>query len=342
MVNLVATEAYGFDATMRFQIMKSLAAEGNITLQHARYKEFQQPVNGVPTSNPALVGNKIERQPSVLYNAGLYYDDGHLDASIFTNYSGADYTASNNLIKLKGFNVVNLDAGYKFGIAGHQVRLGINVFNLFNTDATTEGSPRQDNNQTTGGAVLRRPSGAAAADRGTADGQLLELFRGTRLADPSPLIAGTHDHEPTSTPPRALSSRITTAAATPSPTAGSIRSSGTGISAFVALGFDAFDRDRAWTEIETLFRAQWDDGFLPHIVFWKDDPGYFPGPRVWGDRQGAGDVRHHPAAGCRNIVRNLWDSAKAAGEEDRYRARLEALFPKLLAWHRWFDDLSRL
>ena len=38
-------------------------------------------------------------------------------------------------------------------------------------------------------------------------------------------------------------------------------------SAFVALGFDTFDRDRAWTEIETLFRAQWDDGFVPHIVF---------------------------------------------------------------------------
>jgi outer membrane receptor protein involved in Fe transport len=52
---------------------------------------------------------------------------------------------------LKGFHVVNLDAGYKFGIARHKVRLGINVFNLFNTDATTEGSPRQDNNQTTGG-----------------------------------------------------------------------------------------------------------------------------------------------------------------------------------------------
>ena len=57
-------------------------------------------------------------------------------------------------------------------------------------------------------------------------------------------------------------------------------------SAFVALGFDTFDRDRAWTEIETLFNAQWGDGFLPHIVFWKDDPGYFPGPAVWGtDKQ---------------------------------------------------------
>ena len=75
----------------------------------------------------------------------------HLDASLFTNYTGDVFTASNNAIVLKGFHVVNLDAGYKFGIASHKVRLGVNVFNLLNTDATTEGSPRQDNNQTTGG-----------------------------------------------------------------------------------------------------------------------------------------------------------------------------------------------
>jgi outer membrane receptor protein involved in Fe transport len=84
----------------------------------------------------------------------LYYDDGRFDASLFTNYTGSDFTASNNLIKLKGFNVVNLDAGVKFGLAGRKLRLGVNVFNLFNTDATTEGSPRQDNNQTVGGAFF--------------------------------------------------------------------------------------------------------------------------------------------------------------------------------------------
>ena len=150
-VNLVATEAYGGDVTARVQIIPDLAFEGNITLQHAKYSEFQQAVAGVPTSNPALIGNTIERQPDVLYNAGLYYDDDRFDASLFTNYTGDVFTASNNAIVLKGFHVVNLDAGYKFGIARHKVRLGINVFNLFNTDATTEGSPRQDNNQTTGG-----------------------------------------------------------------------------------------------------------------------------------------------------------------------------------------------
>jgi outer membrane receptor protein involved in Fe transport len=120
-------------------------------MQHAEYQEFQTAVNNVPTSSPAIIGNSLERQPDILYNAGLYYDDGNFDASLFTNYTGDVFVASNNAIVLKGFNVVNLDAGYKFGIAGRKVRLGINVFNLLDTDATTEGSPRQDNNQTAGG-----------------------------------------------------------------------------------------------------------------------------------------------------------------------------------------------
>ena len=150
-VNLVATQSYGGNATLRWQLLPNLAAEGNITMQHAEYKEFQTAVNNVPTSNPAIIGNSLERQPDILYNAGLYYDDGNFDGSLFTNYTGDVFVASNNAIVLKGFNVVNLDAGYKFGIAGRKVRLGINVFNLLNTDATTEGSPRQDNNQTAGG-----------------------------------------------------------------------------------------------------------------------------------------------------------------------------------------------
>jgi hypothetical protein len=109
-------------------------------------------------------------------------------------------------------------------------------------------------------------------------------------------------------------------------------------SAFVALGFDAFDRNRAWTEIETLFKAQWDDGFLPHIVFWEDDPGYFPGPAVWGTGKNpvTSGITQPPVAA--SVVRKLWESAKVAGQTEAYLHRLEALFPKLLAWHRWFHD----
>ena len=109
-------------------------------------------------------------------------------------------------------------------------------------------------------------------------------------------------------------------------------------SAFVALGFDTFDRNRAWTEIETLFRAQWDDGFLPHIVFWKDDPGYFPGPSVWntGKDPVTSGITQPPVAAT--VVRKLWESASATENANDYRQRLKALFPKLLTWHRWFHE----
>ncbi len=107
-------------------------------------------------------------------------------------------------------------------------------------------------------------------------------------------------------------------------------------SAFVALGFDTFDRDRAWKELETLFAAQWEDGFVPHIVFWKDDPGYFPGPSVWatGRTPPTSGITQPPVAGT--VLRSLWASAGAAGEAADYRARLEKLFDQVLEWHRWF------
>lgn len=109
-------------------------------------------------------------------------------------------------------------------------------------------------------------------------------------------------------------------------------------SAFVAIGFDRFDRNRAWLEVETLFKAQWANGFLPHIVFWQDDEGYFPGPDVWasGREPRTSGITQPPVAA--SMVLRLWRSAVAAGESDSYRPRLIALFDRLLANHRWFRD----
>ena len=155
-VNLVATRSYGVEATLDLRIVDNLRFNGNLTLQNAKYTQFQSLVNNVPTPSAAVIGRDLERQPDLLYNAGLYYDDGALDASFFTNYTGDNFTASNNAIRLKGWNIVNLDAGYKFRPlgGGEAIRVSVNVFNLFETDATTEGSPRQDINQTVGGAYF--------------------------------------------------------------------------------------------------------------------------------------------------------------------------------------------
>ncbi|MDP1731285.1 MAG: hypothetical protein Q8L54_08950 [Devosia sp.] len=53
-------------------------------------------------------------------------------------------------------------------------------------------------------------------------------------------------------------------------------------SCFTALGQSHFDSDRAWTEIETLFAHQRQDGMVPHMVFHEAAPGYFPGPDIQG------------------------------------------------------------
>ncbi len=102
-------------------------------------------------------------------------------------------------------------------------------------------------------------------------------------------------------------------------------------SAFVALGWQEIDPQRAWRELQTLFRAQWEDGFLPHIVFWQQDPGYFPGPDVWRvDRTPATSGITQPPVAA-SVVRWMWERQGAAAD-----TVVADLYPRLLAWHRWF------
>src|SRR5918997_576348 len=104
-------------------------------------------------------------------------------------------------------------------------------------------------------------------------------------------------------------------------------------SGFVALGFSTFDEPRAWTEIEFLFKGQWEDGFLPHIVFHKVSPDYFPGPGVWGvDRQPQTSGITQPPV-VASVVKRLLDGAKNQRPAEE---KARALYPKLLAYHRWW------
>lgn len=102
-------------------------------------------------------------------------------------------------------------------------------------------------------------------------------------------------------------------------------------SAFAALGFAGFDMDRAWVEIETLMSGQWDSGMVPHILFHKQDDGYFPGPDVWG---GTGPI---PSSGvtqppiAMSAIRWIYEKDREAG-----RKRATDLFPSMVRWVNWF------
>jgi hypothetical protein len=102
-------------------------------------------------------------------------------------------------------------------------------------------------------------------------------------------------------------------------------------SAFAAWGFSTFDVPRAWIELETLLSGQWADGMVPHILFHKDDPGYFPGPEIWnsGTNPPSSGITQPPVAAT---MARLVLAADPEGGRDR----AATLWPRLLDWHRWF------
>jgi outer membrane receptor for ferrienterochelin and colicin len=145
-VNIVSTESYGLEATFNVEILDNLVFDGNVTYQEHEFTAFD--------TNPLLIGNELLRQPNVLYNAGFYYNDGRFDAALFNTYTGTTFTTESNAIQLDSYNIARLDAGYTFNWGDQSARVGFDIYNLFDSDGITEGSPRQDTAQTTGGAYF--------------------------------------------------------------------------------------------------------------------------------------------------------------------------------------------
>ena len=145
-VNIVSTESYGAEATFNIVIVGDLSFEGNVTWQEHEYTKFD--------TNPAFVGNELLRQPNFIYNAGLYYDNGRFDASLYTTHTGSTFTTEANTIQLDSYDVARVDFGYRFEWGDQSARVGFDVYNLFDDDGITEGSPRQDTSQTVGGAYF--------------------------------------------------------------------------------------------------------------------------------------------------------------------------------------------
>lgn len=110
-------------------------------------------------------------------------------------------------------------------------------------------------------------------------------------------------------------------------------------SAFVALGFQTFDRDRAWTELELLLEGQWDNGMIPSIIFRSNDPDYFPGPSVWQTQTRMSQPPAIPSTGISqppilaSIVLALVESGDA---QDRTRAA--KMLDQVLRYHQWYQE----
>ena len=105
-------------------------------------------------------------------------------------------------------------------------------------------------------------------------------------------------------------------------------------SCLTALGQAQTSELRAWTELETLFSHQWEDGMVPHIIFHVNDEGYFPGNNVWRtSRVGTETSGITQPAVAGFSVKRLFERAK---DRELALKHVKSLLPKIHRWHEWF------
>ncbi|MCZ7423242.1 MULTISPECIES: hypothetical protein [unclassified Micromonospora] len=109
-------------------------------------------------------------------------------------------------------------------------------------------------------------------------------------------------------------------------------------SAFIAIGWARVRPERAWSELTSLFRAQWRDGRVPHIVFNPAVSGgaYFPGPGFWSSAA----VEGTPPVATSGLVQPpvhalaAWHAYRRVPTQES-RAALRRLYPHLVAQQRY-------
>jgi mannosylglycerate hydrolase len=107
-------------------------------------------------------------------------------------------------------------------------------------------------------------------------------------------------------------------------------------SAFIAIGNAHFDQARAQQELSTLFKGQWRNGLLPHIVFNPAAADYFPGPEFWKTDRSSEASRDPLTSG---IVQPPIHATAAfrvyhhAADKKLAAEFLEDMYPRLVAWH---------
>ncbi len=115
-------------------------------------------------------------------------------------------------------------------------------------------------------------------------------------------------------------------------------------SAFISIGLSYLELEKALAELVTLFKGQWADGRVPHILFNPNSGDYFPGPEYWNCK---GVSQMPPVAPLTSgliqppvhglAAHNVWRVASMEGSAEQFREPLNGLFDKLLSWHRYLS-----
>jgi hypothetical protein len=107
-------------------------------------------------------------------------------------------------------------------------------------------------------------------------------------------------------------------------------------SCFIAIGLATYDPPRAAAELRAVFRGQWKNGMLPHMIF-AADVSDIGSERIWKSHTFP-DAPKDVATSCITqppiAAIATWRVAQALPADER-RALLAELLPKLVAYHSW-------
>lgn len=121
---------------------------------------------------------------------------------------------------------------------------------------------------------------------------------------------------------------------------------------FVAIGYSHYDTRKAIDETDALFRGQWRNGAIPHIVFNPSAvESYFPGPNFWridtageagpANAQTSGIIQP-PVHAIASLA--IYKNAPADSKQLAYD-HLVDIYPRLAKWHDYLynerDPLNR-
>jgi hypothetical protein len=118
-------------------------------------------------------------------------------------------------------------------------------------------------------------------------------------------------------------------------------------SAFIAIGRSWHDEARAQQELRSLFRAQWADGRVPHIVFNPTvaEDAYFPGPAFWqSSRRSPAAPRDVETSGIIQPpihARAALELHRHARDVEGSKAFLAWIYPHLVAAHDYLATRRR-
>lgn len=112
---------------------------------------------------------------------------------------------------------------------------------------------------------------------------------------------------------------------------------------FISIGYSHYNTHKAIIETDALFRGQWQNGLLPHIVFNPSAiESYFPGPDFWKiTTAGANGPINQPTSGIVqppvHAIASLAIYQNAVSEADKQMAydHLVDIYPKLVRWHNY-------